>query len=290
MKKILAVLFLASAVALPAAAQGLGGLLEEVVQVPLPLLNHLTGELTVGFENATNATPANLGITTRQVSPLDLGLLLRLPPLTSLLGSVPILVRIEPPPAGGLLFEGVSSVTYDLPQLPLVGSLLNPVLSPLLASLPVRLYSAPLGGPFSDITSEVDGGDEETHSYRVIGSKGGFSEFLLVLDLTPLNTAAANKITRLAQTLNDNAAAITPSVASDLQAQLATLQADYQVGNVAAATADTDAFAATVEAHSGSDIPDVWRSTHDLVNVAGLLRAGAATLRFSLQQLGGPTP
>ena len=285
MKKILAVLFLASAVALPAAAQGLGGLLQEVVQIPLPLLNHLTGELTVGFENATNATPASLGITTRQVSPLDLGLLSRLPPLTSLLGSVPILVRIEPPPAGGLSFEGISSVAYDLPVVPLVGSIVNP----LLTSLPIRLYSAPLGGSFSDITSEIDGGDE-TRSYRVIGSKGGFSEFLLILDLTPLNTAAANKIARLAQTLNDNAAAITPSVASDLQAQLATLQADYHAGNVAAATADVDALAATVEAHSGSDIPDVWRSTHDLVNVAGLLRAGAATLRFSLQQLGGPTP
>jgi hypothetical protein len=53
-------------------------------------------------------------------------------------------------------------------------------------------------------------------------------------------------------------------------------------GNTTAAISDLDVFTATVELHSGSDIPDVWRSAHDLVDVAGLLRAGGRTLRFSL--------
>jgi hypothetical protein len=43
-----------------------------------------------------------------------------------------------------------------------------------------------------------------------------------------------------------------------------------------------DAFAAEVQEHSGSDIPDVWRASGGVVNVAGYLRAGAGTLRFSL--------
>ena len=30
-----------------------------------------------------------------------------------------------------------------------------------------------------------------------------------------------------------------------------------------------EGFAATVQAHSGSEIPDVWRSARDLTNVAG---------------------
>ena len=37
-----------------------------------------------------------------------------------------------------------------------------------------------------------------------------------------------------------------------------------------------------MEDHSGSDIPEVWRAARDLDNVAGYLRAGADTLRFSL--------
>jgi hypothetical protein len=37
-----------------------------------------------------------------------------------------------------------------------------------------------------------------------------------------------------------------------------------------------------VVANSGSAIPNVWRSSRDLVNAAGLLRAAGETLRFSL--------
>ena len=45
------------------------------------------------------------------------------------------------------------------------------------------------------------------------------------------------------------------------------------------------AFSRYVKAHSGEDIPDVWRANcSPLVNVAGLLRSGADTLRFSLDR------
>jgi hypothetical protein len=37
-----------------------------------------------------------------------------------------------------------------------------------------------------------------------------------------------------------------------------------------------------VKQNSGAAIPDVWRSSRDVVNVAGDLRAGASTLKFSL--------
>jgi len=44
-------------------------------------------------------------------------------------------------------------------------------------------------------------------------------------------------------------------------------------------------FSRYVKAHSGADIPDVWRANcSPLVNVAGLLRSGADTLRFSLDR------
>jgi len=41
-------------------------------------------------------------------------------------------------------------------------------------------------------------------------------------------------------------------------------------------------FGYVVKAHSGAEIPDVWRANDDAVNVAGILRSRADTLRFSL--------
>jgi hypothetical protein len=63
-------------------------------------------------------------------------------------------------------------------------------------------------------------------------------------------------------------------------------RAAWTAGNVAQAVQHVEHFADTVRAHSGSAIPDVWRATGDLENVAGLLRSAANTLRFSLN-LGG---
>jgi hypothetical protein len=48
-----------------------------------------------------------------------------------------------------------------------------------------------------------------------------------------------------------------------------------------------DGFIQTVIQASGTDIPDVWEPESNAANVAGELRAQAATLRFSLVELGG---
>jgi hypothetical protein len=52
--------------------------------------------------------------------------------------------------------------------------------------------------------------------------------------------------------------------------------------DAAAARELVDELERTVHDHSGTAIPDVWRSSRDLVNAAGELRAAARTLRFSL--------
>ena len=45
------------------------------------------------------------------------------------------------------------------------------------------------------------------------------------------------------------------------------------------------AFSRYVKDHSGEEIPDVWRANcSPVVNVAGLLRSAADTLRFSLNR------
>ncbi|HSS76735.1 MAG TPA: DUF6689 family protein, partial [Thermoanaerobaculia bacterium] len=240
-------------------------LLGDLLNLPILLPGGIGADLTVSFEDVTGLSPTHLGVTSQLVSPLNLGLLLRLPGLTAILSSFPVLLRIEPPAAGGLTFTGITEIqlhTHNLLYFP---------------GTPLRLFAAPLGGTFTDITDDMGPG-----SYRVSGSRGGFSEFLIVADLTPVHQVIVAKYNRLSQILVDNAAAIPAPLYADLTSELASSRAHYLAGNTAAAIDDLDLFLTAVEEHSGSDIPDVWRSTHDVVNVAGLLRAAGRTLRFSL--------
>lgn len=256
------------AVAVPAAGQGTGG----GGSVSLPTL--LGGEVTVSFESATNLTPANLGVSTQLVSLLDSLLRARLPATASILSGFPVLVRIEPPAANGLAFNGVASIEIQTPALL---NLLN-----LQDSL--RIFAAPLGGPFEDITSSIQRGTgPQNKSFRALGTKGGFSEFLVVVDLLPVDLAIGAKLDRLDQVLAANAGAIPGAVEAELASELAAARSHALAGDDAAAIQDLDAFLATVEQHSGVDVPDLWRAARDRVNVAGLLRAGAQTLQFSLR-------
>jgi hypothetical protein len=241
------------------------------------LLPPVTGQLTVTFESVDGLTTGNLGASVQLVSLLDTVLSGRLPTLSSLLSGFPVLARIEPPPAGGLLFTGITTVEMDTGNLPLVSSSL-------------RIFTAPLNGTFQDITTSVDRvqGSGSNSNYRAQGTSGGFSEFLVVLDLTPVSTAIGSKMDRMDQILSTNSGAMPIGVQADLAAQLATVRSDLAPGSEAAALSDLDGFISSVRSHSGTDIPNVWSSARDRVNVAGQLIAAAQTLQFSLRQRQGP--
>lgn len=271
-----------AAALLPAAGQGIVNPLGSTNSVSLPILlpGGITGDVTVNFESVTGLTPANLGVTTQLVSLLDPLLSGRLPPLTSLLASFPVLVRIEPTLAGNLSFTGVASIQIHTP--------------PLLPNMQrnMRVAAASQGGPYEDITTSSNpaSGIRWDTSYRVIGTKGGFSEFLVLIDLTPPAQAVGAKLNRLDQIFAANAGAIPETIRANLAADLAAARAHSLAGDEAAALQDLDLFIDTVEQHSGTEIPDVWSAARDRINVAGLLRAAAETLQFSLrlqQSLGG---
>jgi hypothetical protein len=260
------------AVALPAAGQvpvalpavpTIGG---NSITLPLSLPGGIAGNVTVTFETFTLSNLADLGISARLVSPTDAGLLARLPPTVTIPAGFPVLVRIEPTPEGGLAFNGIATIEIASPILPSLPSLED-----------LRLYTASLGKSFRDATN-VEGDT----SYRVIGSTGGFSEFILVVDHTPLNEVISTKLDRLDQILAENADAISPPVRAELAAELAAVRARSRAGNTTGAIQELDAFLATAERHSGAEIPDLWRAARDRVDVAGLLRAGGKTLRLSL--------
>ncbi len=236
------------------------------VAVKIRLLT-LGADLTVSFEHAVGLSPQNLGISTQLLGPTALRRIAsRLPDsLVSVPLGFPLLLTIEPPADGGLSFSGVVTIelyTHDLVYVP--GS-------------PLRLFSAPVGGAFRDITESASAG-----SYRVRGRKGQFCQFLIVADLRPVDSVIATKLTRLRNELDDDAGQIEEAELETLDGLLSAAESSVAAGDVVAAIEGVEAFESEVQAASGAKIPDVWRSSGDLVDVAGRLRAAASTLRYSL--------
>lgn len=221
-------------------------------------------DVTLGFEEVSGLSLANLGLSAQVVNPLDPALLARLPQGV-VISAVPIVLRIEPPASGGLSFEGVATLdvhTHNLLYLP--GS-------------PLRLFSAQIGGPFEDVTVAMGPG-----SYRTRANRGGFSEFIIVLDLRSQSQVIAHKFNRLEAMLDAYEGSMPGSIYDDLEEHLEDARAEYNSGDKQGAIAELDAFLAIVDQHAGTDIPNVWRAARDVHNVAGYLEAGATTLRFSL--------
>lgn len=218
------------------------------------------------FEEVVGLTEANLGLTASLVNPTDPALRARLPSGgTSIPLIFPLLIRIEPPAEGGLSFSGV--VAMELHTLNLLFTL----------GTPLRLFAAPLDGPFEDVTAGLGMG-----SYRARADRGGFSEFIVVIDLRNTNSVVQGKFAALRARLEEYEPLIAPAVFSDLEELLDDAEDAYDARSYLAAANHVESFAAAVEAASGTDIPDVWRSARDLVNAGGNLRGMASTLRFSI--------
>jgi len=251
---------------LPGAAQGIVNLVvqgnEVSAGISLPL--NITADLSISFEQVEGLSAESIGLSATLVSLTDPQLLARLQNV-SIPSAFPVLIRIQPPANGGLSFQGVATIDVHTHLLPFT------------LNTPLRLFAAPEGGTFRDITASVGMG-----SYRAVGRKGSFSEFLILVDLRGVNTVIAQKLDRLDQILAENEASIAPSVFDDLTALAAQIRSKHSAGQTQAAITKTEEFVAMVQAHSGADIPNVWRATRDLTNVAGLLRAAGETLRFSL--------
>jgi hypothetical protein len=249
-------------------AQGIGNLTISGKQVTATLdLPGVSADLTLTFEQSVGLTASNLGLSAQLVDPNDPNLLSRLPSggLVTVPGAFPVLVHVQPPASGGLSFSGVYTLDLHTPNLEYT------------TNCPLRLFSAHDGGPFDDISTAMGAG-----SYRVRGTSGSFSDFVIVADARPLADVVSQKFDDLSGLLSTYSGAISPPVLDDLSNQLQTARAHYQAGDSVDAATAVNGFAATVQSNSGTGIPDVWRASGDLANVSGGLRAAASTLSFSL--------
>jgi hypothetical protein len=242
-------------------------------------------ELTLSFETVVGLHPGALEVTATLVDPDDPALRARLPglvpglPLGGLLPGIlppppvsipptfPVLVRVSPTSSSMLAFSGLytlSLYTHNLQLEPTV---------------PLALYKAPNGGNFRDITASEGRG-----SYRAGGGGGDFSEFLIVVDRRPIDLVIVEKFAALDLLLLEHTPSIPPTVLTSLLQRLLRARGFFDGGMTVAALWEMGAFSRYVGNHSGGEIPDVYRANCGGVNVAGLLRSAADTLKFSLDR------
>ena len=222
-------------------------------------------DLTLTFDDASGLSASSLGINAQLVNLSDPGLLARLPGALAQPDTLfPMLITIEPPNAGGLAFH--RTVRVEVHTHALVYS----------AGTSYRLFKAPLGGNFRDITDEVAPG-----SVRARGTTGGFSQFLILADVRPTSSVVASKVAALRTRIATLPSAERPAFDAYLDA------AETAVANQAwaDAIAAIDSLRARAAERAGNPLTDQWLATRNGDNQAGDLIAGAATLRFSVGYL-----
>lgn len=246
-------------------------------------------DVTIVFDGPLNLSAESLNLTAEIVDPAAVQD--RLPdalcppllgtPCVTVDPAFPVMITVEPPVlpwlftsgfdnsedgSGSLSFVNVYSFevhTHDLNYTP---------------HSPYRLYKAPVGGQFDNITNEIAEG-----SVRARGRGPAFSQFLVVhdqrTDFLNLTLIAVAEIAEI--NLRILAAAIDDLLRGDLLALLAKVDA-LLLTDINGAIAALDELIGEIEAHAGTDIPNVWRAERDLVNEAGDMLTLAHTLRFTL--------
>jgi len=247
--------------------------------------NTYTAQVTITFDTVANLTAAELGLTADLIDPNDPILLARFPPCAvgcvTIDPNFPVMITVEPlnlpwlfasgfdqddPPSANLSFTNTYEVEVHTDALSYV------------AWSPYRLFKGPVNGALNDITEDVLAG-----SVRARGRGGSFSQFLLVSDLRLSSTVESLKESDLQARIL--AASLDSALRTELLTLLAASQTAVAASDYTTAIADLDQLIATIQAHAGIDVANVWNSERNLTNDAGEMLALAQTLRFTLVRL-----
>ena len=242
-------------------------------------------DVTIVFDTPLNLSAQSLNLTVELVDPAQIQArlpqdqcpILLGPPCVTVDPSFPVMITVEPPVLPWLFASGFDNSEDGSGSLSFINTYAFEVHTHDLTyttDSPYRLFKAPLGGNFYDITNDVLEG-----SVRARGRGPAFSQFLVVSDVRSTCGVALGKIVEL--DLRILAAAISDGLRGDLLALLTKVQTLLFI-DLDAAIASLDALIADIDAHAGTDIANVWRAERDLVNDAGEMNTQAKTLRFTL--------
>jgi hypothetical protein len=230
-----------------------------------------TAELTLEFRDPVNLSAACLGISAVALDAAGIAAAnARLPsPTLEIDPAFPVVITVEPPAACGLSFRGEYRVELRTANL-----VFN-------APSVYRLYKAPIGTSFVNITSGVVAG-----SVRARGAGGNFSEFAMIRDnAQDYATQLEAAYLALEDRLDDPEIGVTA---------MTTLLNDLTASRAAAAAADYPAAIAAMQrlnghaaAFSEDGVPGRWRAQRDLNNVEGDLVSESGVIQFLLGRLDG---
>jgi hypothetical protein len=237
-----------------------------VATIRVGTLSSPLADVVLSFDQATGLSTASLGVSAQLVDISDPSLLARLPDATlnKLSSAFPVMLTVEPPSTGGLVQRRVTHIEIHTHALAYT------------AGSPLRLFKAPLGGAFRDITGEIAPG-----SVRTRGTTPGWSQFIVLADLRPSSDVIIGKYAYLRTQL----AYLSLAERTPLSTLLDASEDALGDGDFATAIAKLGAFRARVSQRAGTYIPDTWRATRDTRNSAGELLSGADTLDFSIGYL-----
>jgi hypothetical protein len=223
-------------------------------------------DLTLTFDDASGLSASSLGLNAELVSLSNPSLLSRLPDLqlTQLDSALPLLITVEPPAAAGLSFKRTVRVEVHTHVLTYA------------AGSSYRLFKAPLGGAFRDITDEIAPG-----SVRARGTTGGFSQFLVLVDLRDTGTVVAQKFAWL----RAHVTTLPAGLRAPYDAGLDAAEAAVGSGDYADAITGLDTLRADAAAQAGNGLAEQWQAGGGAVNEAGELIAGLSTLKYSIAYL-----
>jgi hypothetical protein len=238
------------------------------VDVVVHLPGDISADLTLQFENAVGLTKESLGLSAELIDITSLDFIERLSDKINITpaAAFPMMITIEPKANSGFSFSGLASVDIHTHNLEYT------------AGTPLRFFKAPLNGEFKDITMTMGSG-----SYRARGSTGRFSQFVILADLRNPLVVVEQKIGDLQSALNEFSPLINAVVYSDLLKDVNEINQLILTQDYNSASNKLNVFNQRINDNCGVNIPDVWRSSRDIRNVAGELMAYAKTLRFSLR-------
>ena len=226
----------------------------------------LSFDLEFSFDEAFDVDLEDLQISAERIDVKNAAFNSRLPDGVEVPEDFPVLIRINPSESADQGFCGTWSLEIRTDQLRFLGG------------TPYRLFKAPDGGAFEDVTETVGHG-----SYRVRALGAAFSEFVIGIDTRPIEEIVGEKLDQLSAILMDNTQRIPPLLLQSLINELEQFGAALDAGQLGQALDALDRFLRLVRDNARTNIPAIWRSTDETVNVAGQLEALGQSLRFSLE-------
>lgn len=225
-------------------------------------------QFSVSFAQALGLNAANVDVSVRAVSANDYSVLNRLPDSyqTALVDGFPVMVSIQPRKDRGFAFSGEAEVEFYTTSIDFNKN--------------IRLFRSHDGGMFEDITNLTAPG-----SLRARGSSGTFSDFILLVDNRDQHEVSNAKAAELASFLSQHVANHSSEFESNVVSLARNVRTHVIEQRYQAAVSNLNALLRSLEDAQADNLPNIWRSSDDIVNVQGEALSKGRSLRFTLNEL-----